>query len=72
MLVYPEKTDGMTLRDWFASQALIGLLSSKYDGGNVTNMAYQIADNMLRTRKEEVAPNNEGRLDWDDFNRLNS
>ena len=64
------ENDGMTLRDWFASQALIGLLSSKYDGGNVTGMAYRIADNMLRAREAEVDPN-ESRLTWDDIDRLN-
>ena len=59
----------MTLRDWFASQALIGLLSSKYDRGSVTDMAYRIADNMLRAREAEVDPN-EVSLTWDDINKL--
>jgi hypothetical protein len=48
---------GMTLRDWFASQALAGLLRDGIDvfDINVTaNDAYKMADAMLRAR--EVKP----------------
>jgi hypothetical protein len=48
---------GMTLRDWFAGQALAGLLRDGIDvfGINVTaNDAYKMADAMLRAR--EVKP----------------
>lgn len=45
--------DGMTLRDWFAGQALAGLLASD-DGStreNVAAEAYDIADAMIAARK---------------------
>lgn len=53
---------GMTLRDWFASQALIGLLSrdsfnvsvegySEFiNSEKIAFFAYHIADNMMRQR----------------------
>lgn len=54
-------TGGMSLRDWFAGQALAGLLAfpgtiegdeTKY--GNVTaKVAYEIADAMLKSRSEQ-------------------
>ena len=44
---------GMTLRDWFASQALIGMMA--YNGtkgcGYMANVAYEYADAMLAARK---------------------
>jgi hypothetical protein len=50
--------EGMTLRDWFAGQALAGLLgNSNYGPPNSkedANMAYLIADAMLKAR--EVKP----------------
>ena len=48
--------DGMTLRDWFAGQALAGLLA-KYGTGGAALLAkdcYEHADAMLRAR--EVKP----------------
>jgi hypothetical protein len=52
----PSRTPGMTLRDWFAGQALAGIFAS----GNVTlpfngpeeaaARAYQFADAMLKAR----------------------
>ena len=46
---------GMTLRDWFASQTLAGLIS--YEGaqaddylGTHTSLAYRYADTMLKER----------------------
>jgi hypothetical protein len=49
---------GMTLRDWFAGQALAGLLgNSNYGPPNSkedANMAYLIAEAMLKAR--EVLP----------------
>ena len=44
---------GMTLRDWFASQALIGMMA--YNGtkgcGYMANVAYEYADAMLAARE---------------------
>jgi hypothetical protein len=54
----PRNLQGMTLRDWFAGQALAGLLgNSNYGPPNSkedANMAYLIADAMLKAR--EVLP----------------
>lgn len=49
-----EAEDGMTLRDYFASQALVGLLSA--DSGVpsfelVVQSSYDLADEMLRMRE---------------------
>ena len=57
-----EQTDGMTLRDWFAGQASIGLSASLerepnqpwemcYPPQQIAKMAYEIADAMLGARK---------------------
>jgi hypothetical protein len=53
-----EPHPGMTLRDWFAGQALAGLLGN---AGKVSNedgyaqQSYMIADAMLAARKQEQA-----------------
>lgn len=48
--------DGMTLRDYFAGQALVGAFSTALDHGdspsNVATAAYLMADAMLRAREE--------------------
>ena len=48
---------GMTLRDYFAANALIGLLSfgklSLHDKTATTNKAYRYADSMLESREGE-------------------
>ena len=46
---------GMSLRDWFAGQALVGLLSGPAEEGATTPdlkavVAYQFADAMLKAR----------------------
>jgi hypothetical protein len=52
-----EAHPGMTLRDWFAGQALIGLLAGHYSETNRLNFtevpreAYCIADAMIEARK---------------------
>jgi hypothetical protein len=48
---------GMTLRDWFAGQAMAGLVSYVVEGAtfeNVAEDAYKAADAMLKAR--EVKP----------------
>jgi hypothetical protein len=48
--------DGMTLRDWFAGQAVIGLLSAEHlrdsPASGFATRAYGVADAMLERRKE--------------------
>lgn len=46
--------DGMTLRDYFAGQALTGIIAG-YKGGNVSDVplvAYQVADAMIAERSK--------------------
>lgn len=45
---------GMTLRDWFAAQALVGLLAHASGESPHTSpsMAYQLADEMLLIRNK--------------------
>lgn len=52
----PEHSPGMTLRDWFAGQALAGLMASHdwkymYDADSYAEDAYMLADSMLLKRK---------------------
>ena len=50
-------SNGMTLRDWFASQALVGLIADPSRDGSTDDRAryaYAYADAMLRAR--EVKP----------------
>lgn len=49
-------TYGMSLRDYFAAQALVGLIASNDEGAGdrieeVPSYAYQIADAMIEARK---------------------
>jgi hypothetical protein len=49
-----NSNDGMTLRDWFASQALAGMLANPDSWTGVRGvMAYRYADAMLRAREVE-------------------
>ncbi len=43
--------DGMTLRDWFAGQALSGLVQN-LGSEQASRMAYGYADTMLRAREQ--------------------
>ena len=55
--------DGMTLRDWFAGQALAGLLANNcapdYSRGQcnaaAAERAFAVADFMLRAREKEAS-----------------
>ena len=50
----PSVSDaGMTLRDWFAGQAINGMLSNvrMFDAQGCAKMAYKVADCMLEWRK---------------------
>ena len=53
---YPCAYDGMTLRDYFAGQALVGLLASNMgrvdDGSSYADLALLHADAMLEARKQ--------------------
>ena len=49
-------TEGMTLRDYFAAKAMTGLLTAEivgeYSNEHVAEIAYRIADAMLKAREE--------------------
>lgn len=46
---------GMSLRDWFAGQALVGLLAKHSIGVNRAEQAYWLADAMLAARSKGEA-----------------
>jgi hypothetical protein len=53
-LTEDDEYNGMTLRDWFAGQALAGLLSNSNDCFNpegAARVAFEIADAMLAERE---------------------
>jgi len=61
-MAFPVPADasegGMTLRDWFAGQAIIGLLangsSAKYLRSSAeARRAYQVADSLMAEREED-------------------
>lgn len=51
-----EETGGMSLRDWFAGQALIGVSQDPESYGwapeGIATRAYKLADAMLEARKK--------------------
>ena len=54
-MVAPENwammQEGMTLRDWFAGQALSGVMAKQHNFADVAYSAYALADAMLVERK---------------------
>jgi hypothetical protein len=53
---YYDKQYGMTLRDYFAAKAVTGLLTAEivgeYSNEHVAEIAYRIADAMLKAREQ--------------------
>ena len=56
-----RRASGMTLRDWFAGQALAGILANsdfiratKESGMSMSENAYAYADAMLKAREEQA------------------
>lgn len=52
-----DAQDGMTLRDWFAGQALSGMYSDGCPANTIDAIAsdaYRIADAMIRAREEQT------------------
>lgn len=54
-----ESAPGMTLRDWFAGQAVTGLIASNdHEAGDrlddIPTYAYRIADAMLKVRTQST------------------
>ena len=53
------KREGMSLRDWFAGQALAGMLADGKNSGrfaDIASDAYDFADAMLAARKADQGP----------------
>ena len=54
---WERQASGMTLRDWFAGQALTGILvdsrSTRMTVGEATSTAFELADSMLRAREKK-------------------
>ena len=50
-----ESFDGMSLRDWFAGQAISGAIGEFRVAQTAAEYAYRVADAMLEAR-EEVEP----------------
>ena len=59
MKAFPDPHDtqahGMELRDWFAGQALVGLLAhgSRGDSSATATQAYEYADAMMKAREQK-------------------
>ena len=51
----PDYNRGMSLRDWFAGQAIAGLADSeRYNVPSIVQLAYGIADEALRVRMKDI------------------
>lgn len=57
-IIQPITSGGMSLRDWFAGQALAGVLANctAISTQDAAQWAMQFADAMLEARNKEVAP----------------
>lgn len=44
---------GLSIRDWFAGQAMQGILAHYGDDGDIGRVAYRKADEMLAARQKE-------------------
>lgn len=54
-----EQFSGMSLRDWLAGQALVGILNHEIYGdnyGEAARVAYAFSDAMLAEREKEGGP----------------
>jgi hypothetical protein len=50
--IFSQPEPGMTLRDWFAGQALMGFLAAGECGSGWADDAYEMADAMLKAREK--------------------
>lgn len=50
-VVYPSNARGMTLRDWFAGQAMAALIANNMLSDTTSGIAYCYADAMLAARE---------------------
>jgi hypothetical protein len=50
-----ERQDGMSLRDWFAGQALVSIFAYVTDPSVAADKVYSMADAMLEARKAGAA-----------------
>lgn len=48
--------EGMSLRDWFAGQALVALIGNGHDKPSAVEYAYSTADAMLAERSKPSTP----------------
>lgn len=51
---WPSAAPEITLRDWFAGQAINGARWDGYHMHHVAKFAYQLADAMLKEREKEA------------------
>ena len=64
---YCKNNDGMTLRDWFAGQALVGIAGrlmspTEWNGDCIASAAYELADGMMEER--EATDNEHGKVQF--------
>jgi hypothetical protein len=47
-------TRGITVLDYFASKAMAGLVARREEPGKISQMAYDLAENMIAERKKRM------------------